>query len=112
MAHPATCAMDATAGTAELLQTGIQLWSSIEVCKEAPNGDDRTKTVCIADAAGVVAALTNVAQYLLAVLESCAGQHLLHARCAQTALILTGSISGAAGAATSLSTGCRADKFK
>jgi len=111
--HPGTCAMDVSAGTAELLQVGIGMWSAIRVCKAAPDGNKEVKTLCVADVAGVVASLTNVGQYILAGLDSCIGRNHIHnGLCAQKSLVLAGAISQAAGTATSLSNGCVAKKFK
>jgi len=111
--HPGACAMDVSAGTADLLQVGIGLWSGIQVCKEISDGGKDVKTICIADIAGVVASLTSVGQYILSGIDSCIGRkHIHNTACAQKSLVLAGAITGAAGAATSLSSGCVAAKFK
>jgi len=110
--HPGACAMDVSAGTAELLQVGIGLWSAIQVCKTTSDGKE-AKTICIADVAGVVASLTSVGQYILSGIDSCIGrQHIHNTACAQKSLVLAGAISQAAGTATSLSNGCVAANFK
>jgi len=111
--HPGACAMDVSAGTADILQAALGIWTSIQVCKKAhvPGSANEMKTMCVADGAGVVASLTNVGQYILGMLASCMGQNHVGAQCAQKSLILAGAISAGASAATSLSNGCVTSKL-
>lgn len=110
--HPGACALEVSAGTAELLQAALGMWGSIRVCKRFDSGKDG-KTVCIADMVGVVASLINVAQYILGGIDSCIGQkHMQNTLCAQKSLVLAGAISQAASTATTLSTGCVAAELR
>jgi hypothetical protein len=58
-----------------------------------------------------VATLTDIGQYIIGSVESCAGKYELSDACAKTSLALAGSISAAAGSSTSLSQGCSATRW-
>jgi len=105
--------MDISGGAADLLQVGLGLWSAVKVCETAEKGDQTNKMACVADISGIVASLTNVGQYIIGIMESCAGKVSLSDHCSRASLVLAGSISGAAGTSTSLSAGCgNVQKFK
>lgn len=106
IADPASCAMDVSAGVADLAQVGLGMWSAVKICKTAPHGSETNKIACTADVLGVVSSLTNVGQYIIGALESCAGVVKLSDTCSRNSLILAGAISGGAGSSTALSAGC------